>query len=83
MILNNTNFGTETHVPTPPYGQYLTHAHNHINQAVAAIDSCFVLIRNGISMAYPDDMALGIQKSFPYRGVGIIWPSFFYSLPAS
>ena len=45
MMLNNTNFSNETHVPTPPYGQYLTHAHNHINPAVAAMDGCFVLIR--------------------------------------
>ena len=39
MILNNTNFSTETHVPTPwfpRYGQYLMHAHNHITPAVAA-----------------------------------------------
>ena len=35
---------TEAHVPTPRYGQYLTHAHNHITQAVAAMDSCFALI---------------------------------------
>ena len=28
-------------VPTPRYGQYLTHAHSHITQAVAAMDSCF------------------------------------------
>ena len=30
---------------TPRYGQYLTHAHSHISRAVAAMDSCFVLIR--------------------------------------
>ena len=39
MFLNNTNFSTETHVPTPRfprYGQYLMHAHNHITPAVAA-----------------------------------------------
>ena len=42
----NTNFNsTEAHVPTPRYGQYLTHAHNHITPVVAAMDSCFVLIR--------------------------------------
>ena len=28
------------------YGQYLPHAHIHITLAVAAIDSCFVLIWN-------------------------------------
>ena len=30
---------TETHVPSPWYGQYRTHAHNHITRAVAAIDA--------------------------------------------
>ena len=35
---------TETHVPSPWYGQYRTHAHNHITRAVAAMDSCFALI---------------------------------------
>ena len=32
------------HIPTSRYGQYLTHAHNHITRLVAAIDSCFALI---------------------------------------
>ena len=27
----------EAHLPTPRYGQYLTHAHNHITRAVAAL----------------------------------------------
>ena len=39
---NNTNLSTEAHIPTPQYGQYLTHAHKHITPL---IDSCFVLIR--------------------------------------
>ena len=34
----------EAHLPTPRYGQYLTHAHNHITRAVAAMDSCFALV---------------------------------------
>ena len=34
-----------TILPTPQYGQYLTHAHSHITPAVAAMDSCFVLVR--------------------------------------
>ena len=42
---NNTNLSTEAHIPTRQYGQYLTHAHKHITPVVAAIDSCFVLIR--------------------------------------
>ena len=39
MFSNNTNFSTETHVPSPRfprYGQYLMHAHNHTTPAVAA-----------------------------------------------
>ena len=32
------------HLPTPRYGQYLTHAHNHITRVVAAMDSCFALV---------------------------------------
>ena len=32
------------HLPTPRYGQYLTHAHNHITPAAAAMDSCFALV---------------------------------------
>ena len=42
---NNTNLSTEAHIPIRQYGQYLTHAHKHITPVVAAIDSCFVLIR--------------------------------------
>ena len=34
----------EAHLPTPRYGQYLTHAHNHITRAMAAMDSCFALV---------------------------------------
>ena len=38
------NINTGAHVLTPPYGKYLTHAHNQITLAVAAMDSCFSLI---------------------------------------
>ena len=41
---SNTNLSTEAHIPTPQYGQYLTHADKHIFPVVAAMDSCFVLI---------------------------------------
>ena len=35
-----------THTDTNPRpGQYLTHAHSHITRAVAAMDSCFDLVR--------------------------------------
>ena len=49
----NVSFSTEAHVPTPRYGHYLTHAHNHINPAVAAMDSYFALIgahQHGIAL---------------------------------
>ena len=49
----NVNFSTGAHVPTPWYGHYLTHAHNHITPAVAAMDSCFALIgahQHGITL---------------------------------
>ena len=32
-------------LPALQYGQYLTHAHNHITSAAAAMDSCFILVR--------------------------------------
>ena len=34
----HTNLSTEANVPTPRYGQYLTHAHSHITPVVAAMD---------------------------------------------
>ena len=42
--LVNTNLSTEAHILTPRYGQYLTHVHNHITPAGAAMDSCFAVI---------------------------------------
>ena len=44
VIMSSTLISTETHVPSPWYGQYRTHAHNHITRAVAAMDSCFALV---------------------------------------
>ena len=43
-IQDGTKICTESHVPTPRYGQYLMHAHNHITPSVVAMDSCFALI---------------------------------------
>ena len=57
--LSNTNLSTEAQVPTPRYGQYLRHAHNHITPVVvAAMESYFVLIRthqHGIAPGHPDE----------------------------
>ena len=38
---------TVAHVPTPWYGHghYRKYAHNHITRTVAAMDSCFALLR--------------------------------------
>ena len=41
----NKILSTGAHVQNMRYGQYLMHAHNHITSVVAAMDSCFVLIR--------------------------------------
>ena len=49
--LNNTNFNTEAHVPTARYGQYLAHENDRITPAVAAMGSCFVLMKD--STAWP------------------------------
>ena len=40
LVAASTNISTEAHAPTPRYGHYLTHAHNHITPVVAAMDSC-------------------------------------------
>ena len=40
----NTNLSTKAQILTPRYGQYLTHVHNHITLAGAAMDSCFAVI---------------------------------------
>ena len=48
---NSENKGHTYSKPRP--GQYLTHAHNHITGAVAAMDNCFALIgahHHGISV---------------------------------
>ena len=39
------NYELKHTLPTPWYGQYLTHTLNHNTKTVAAMDSCFVLVR--------------------------------------
>ena len=34
-----------TRTPAPRSGQYLTQAHSHITEKVAAMDGCFALVR--------------------------------------
>ena len=40
LTVSYTNLSTEAHLPTPPHGQYITHA--LIIPAVAAMDSCLI-----------------------------------------
>ena len=44
-MLGLHNYTLKHTLPTLQYGQYLAHVHNHITWAVAAMDSCFVLVR--------------------------------------
>ena len=44
-LLGLHNYTLKHTLPTLQYGQYLTHVHNHITSAVAAMDSCFFLVR--------------------------------------
>ena len=53
----STLISTEAHVPSPWYGQYRTHAHNHNTRALAAMDSYFAL--NG---AHQHGIAVGSRS---------------------
>ena len=44
-LLGLHNYTLKHTLPTPRYSQYLTHVHNNITSAVAAMDSCFILVR--------------------------------------
>ena len=59
------------HVPTPRYGQYLMHAHNHITPAVAAMDSCVTLIgahQRGITVRSMSGEKIRVPKTLNCRG---------------
>ena len=43
-LLGLHNYTLKHTLPTLQYGQYLTHVHNHITSAVAAMDSCFIFV---------------------------------------
>ena len=70
---------TEAHVPTPRCDHFLTHAHNHITRAVAAMDSCFALV----TISYPESS--GFWSAGQRQQV--LWDngirSFFYWSPAT
>ena len=58
---------TEAHVPTPRYGQYLTHADNHITPAEAAMDICLALIgahQHGIAVGSMSGGKPEYQRTF-------------------
>ena len=66
-----TKLCTQAHVPTPRYGQYLTHAHNHIILAVVAMDSCFALIgahQHGIAVGSTGGGKTRASKTFWAHG---------------
>ena len=44
--VNISDFSTEVHTTNFADGQYLSHARNHFTRAMAAMDSCFVLVKN-------------------------------------
>ena len=57
------------HVPTPRYGQYLRHAHNHITPAVAAMDSCFALTgahQHGLAVGSMGGGKTCVSKTFEH-----------------
>ena len=67
------NYELKHTLPTQRYGQYLTHAHNHITPAVAAMESCFVLDAGVIWLCT-------CVRYWLYRGVGsLCFSSQFWS----
>ena len=75
-----TKLCTQAHIPTPRYGQYLRHAHNHITPAVAAMDSCFALIgahQHGIAVGSMGGGKTRASKTFWAQGS--IFPSHLHT----
>ena len=64
-----------TQTPTPPTLQYLTHAHSHITLAVAAMDSCFVLVRTHQHGIAPGQVSLTIIATCGSCCLGTARPS--------
>ena len=68
--MKNTNFNTEEHGAQTPrftprfprYGQYFTHAHNHINPEVAAAVSSLLGLTRLMRL-------YACVRYWPYRGV--------------
>ena len=54
-------------IANPLPGQYLTHAHSHITRTVAAMDSCFALVR----AHQHGDMAVRVREILARPWVGI------------
>ena len=79
IVLHNTNLCTEAHVPTPRYGQYLTHTNNHITPAVAVIGIVYSL---RVATPYPRQRKSGereergstLSSFFLCRGKGAATP---------
>ena len=60
---------TEAHLPTPRYGQYLTHEHNHITPAVAAMDSSFAILASVHNLFGSHSSDWVVRNNFPGAGV--------------
>ena len=60
FLTRNTKKASDTLKHQPRGLQYLTHAHNHITLAVAAMDSCFVLVRTHQHGIAPGQVSLTI-----------------------
>ena len=70
-ITCTTKLCTQAHVPTPRYGQYLRHAHNHITPAVAAMNSCFALTgahQHGLAVGSMGGGKTRASKTFGHTG---------------
>ena len=78
LYLQTTLISTETHVPSPWYGQYRTHAHNHITRAVAAMDSCFALVG-----AHQHGIAVGLRSGSKPAHRNPLLPRRVHSTPLS
>ena len=82
VISQRNQFSARKHTqPTPWCGQYLTHAHSHVTRAVAAMDSCFVLILTYLRSQIPPFTAeasallqapYSTLRYWPYYGVGCV-----------
>ena len=91
ILLYNTNFSTEAHLPTPRYGQYLTPAYNRIIRVVATMDNRPLALSYAMLMSPSKDETAAATagviwfcacvRYWPYRGVKPrSWRAVFFSV---